>query len=438
MKKFSNLIIALLVMFGIAACSDDNNSSLNNPSITDNEIIENYEFTARIGETKENTLTFTNPYNMASSLYVSFQLNNNYSLSNSSIEIDRTKSTCLFRDNINNSIEQVLQIGQSCTVVYNYTPSKIDTELLEVSIDYMGDMKAVCPTPNYRPTYQQILARQKFITKNIYHYAEDNSGNKSPKYINIDIPADVMINDYNNENSDIIPSYSKDFTLLAKQGEYTLESYNIYNITSNNDNCSIINNTLNVYNNNGCSLKATINSSYSGMIIKFIPKLQENPYYNVSINSNPKYLYYVMAGNAGSPLWIEYFATRQYEETDFRVGILRSGESISNYEITDINSDNISKFRVTGTKHYSCTVDDVNKTISIPQGENFCLWTVAIADTSESGEFNAQLKTTLNNTIKNYNLNGYIDTMTMEQYLNTVCQNVHQQPNQQSYKKLYK
>ncbi len=204
-------------------------------------------------------------------------------------------------------------------------------------------------------------------------------------------------------------------------------------LTSNDDKCSISNDaypkTLTVKNDNGCSLKVKANSYISP--IKFTPKQEGNPYYNVNIEINAKYYYNILdATNYIKTFQPEYYATSS-GNTDFYAGILKNGEKITSYEITGTNKD---KFKVAGTMHNSCTVTDTE--ISIPEGQENCFFTVELADISKSGNYIAELNTTLKTgATQTYNINGTVSLLTIQDVLQNYCkENTQQKENNNQYK----
>lgn len=431
MKKLKNLTFACLLILGLAACADDDKSSDNPPSYDDPTIIINDNHTAKINESAEKTITFTNPFASSAELYAYFNSYNSY---NSKITIDKAKSTCNFKTNpdgtISSDISHTLPVGESCTLVYSFAPTKLDTELLELNVNYSADIKSICPTPDTVPTYEQVMNSSRYEEWYIYNYAEDSNGNKSPEYINIEIPAEYSVSG-NISNLNLV-SYEKDFNLPAKKGDYT---FNIYGatLTSNDDKCSISNDTypktLTVKNDSGCSLKVKANSYISP--IKFTPKQEGNPYYNVNIEINAKYYYNILdATNYIKTFQPEYYATSS-GNTDFYAGILKNGEKITSYEITGTNKD---KFKVAGTMHNSCTVTDTE--ISIPEGQENCFFTVELADISKSGNYIAELNTTLKTgATQTYNINGTVSLLTIQDVLQNYCkENTQQKENNNQYK----
>ncbi len=431
MKKLKNLTFACLLILGLAACADDDKSSDNPPSYDDPTIIINDNHTAKINESAEKTITFTNPFASSAELYAYFNSYNSY---NSKITIDKAKSTCNFKTNpdgtISSDISHTLPVGESCTLVYSFAPTKLDTELLELNVNYSADIKSICPTPDTVPTYEQVMNSSRYEEWYIYNYAEDSNGNKSPEYINVKIPAEYSVSG-NISNLNLV-SYEKDFNLPAKKGDYT---FNIYGatLTSNDDKCSISNDaypkTLTVKNDNGCSLKVKANSYISP--IKFTPKQEGNPYYNVNIEINAKYYYNILdATNYIKTFQPEYYATSS-GNTDFYAGILKNGEKITSYEITGTNKD---KFKVAGTMHNSCTVTDTE--ISIPEGQENCFFTVELADISKSGNYIAELNTTLKTgATQTYNINGTVSLLTIQDVLQNYCkENTQQKENNNQYK----
>ena len=421
MKKLQNLMFACLLTLGLAACADDNKSSNNPPSYGDPTIIINDNHTAKINQTAEKTITFTNPFVSSAELDVSFNNYNNYNSYNSSITIDKTKSTCNFKTNsdgtTSNDILHTLQAGESCTLVYNFAPTYLNTELLKLRVDYRADIKTICPTPDTVPTYEQVRNSNRYEEWYIYNYAEDSNGNKSPEYINVEIPAEWTVSGSMIDITDFV-SNSQDFNLPAKQGEYLFNIYSGKLESNNNKDCSISNDSYNTYtlsvkNNNGCSLKVTTASS-SMPHIKFSPKQEGNPYYNVNVDLNSKYQYNIVNPNQDySGFSPEYYATQQVENTYFYVGILQNNEKITSYKITGTDAN---KFKVAGTMHNSCTVTDTE--ISIPEGQENCFFTIEITDKTTTAYYSATLNTTLSTgATQNYNIGGIVSLLTILDFM---------------------
>ena len=429
MKKLKNLTFACLLILGLAACADDDKSSSNNPPVIDNSETVTLEFTGEIGKENVNTITFTNPHAVEADLRV------NINSVDSSIKIDTASSTC---DNIVDNtyyytINSKLAAGESCEVKYTFQPTKLDTILLQLQVDYTRTFEAVCPTPDTVPSFEQLLTNNKYVEMNIYNYAVDSNGNKSPEFINIEIPAEWSVSGSMIDITDFV-SNSQDFSLPAKQGEY---SFNIYSgkLDSNNKDCSISNDSYNTYtlsvkNNNGCSLKVTTASS--GMSpIKFSPKQEGNPYYNVNVNINSNYTYNLLSAPYSTTFYPEYFATNLSGNTYFYVALLTNNEKITSYEITGTNKD---KFKVASTKHNGCTVTDTE--ISIPEGQDNCFYTIEITDISKTAEYTAALNTTLSDgATQNYNIEGTVSLLTIEDYLVNYCkQSSQNKENNKQYK----
>ena len=430
MKKLKNLTFACLLILGLAACADDNKSSNNQPSYGDPTIIINDSHTAKINGTAEKTITFTNPYTSSAELDVYF---NNYDSYNSKITIDKTKSTCDFRTNpdgtTSNDILHTLQAGESCTLVYNFAPTNLNTELLELSVDYSADIKTICPTQDTVPTYEQVRNSNRYEEWYIYNYAEDSNGNKSPEYINVEIPAEWSVTGTNAASLNTV-SHTQSFDLPAKQGEYSF--YNLYgaSIQSNNENCSILNNTLTVNGNNGCSLTVTATANYVSPI-KFSPKQEGNPYYNVNVEIKSNYTYNLLSAPYSTTFYPEYIATNLSGDTYIYASVLSNNEKITSYEITGTNKD---KFKVVPTKHNGCTVTGTE--ISIPADKNNCFYTIEITDISKTAEYTAALNTTLSTgTTQTYNINGTVSLLTIEDALLNYCkQSSQNKENNKQYK----
>ena len=427
MKKLKNLTFACLLAFGLAACADDNKSS-NNPPIDNSETV-TLEFTGEIGKENVNTITFTNPHAVEADLEVYINP------TDSTIKIDTVSSTC---DNIVNNynsynVTSKLAAGESCEVKYTYTPAGLDTALLKLNVDYFKSMATICPTPDTVPSYEQVMTRNKYVEMYIYNYAVDSNGNKSPEHINIEIPVEWSVTGSNAAYLNAV-AHTQSFDLPAKQGEY---SFNIYSgkLGSNNKDCSISNDSYNTYtlsvkNNNGCSLKVTTASS--GMSpIKFSPKQEGSPYYNVNVEIKSNYTYNLLSAPYSTTFYPEYIATNLSGDTYIYASVLSNNEKITSYEITGTNKD---KFKVVPTKHNGCTVTGTE--ISIPADKNNCFYTIEITDISKTAEYTAALNTTLSTgTTQTYNINGTVSLLTIEDALLNYCkQSSQNKENNKQYK----
>ena len=408
MKKLQNLIFACLLTLGLAACANDDKSSNAAPIInTDEEVTASFE--AKLNESAENTITFTNPH--LTDAYLDVSIYNN----ESSIEIDKASSTC---DSVTNNygnytIKSRLAAGGSCEIKYTYTPTQFATKALELNIDYNKVYEAVCPTPNYVPSLEQAMTANKYVNMTIYNYAVDSNGTKSPDIINVEINPEWNVSGYLVNYTNPSP-YSQTFNLPAKKGTYYF--YGI-ELTSNDNNCSISGSTLTVNNDNGCSLTLKTSQPYD-TTIPFTPKEEANPYYNVNVNINSNYTYNLLNAPYYNTFEPEHFATNLSGDTYIYAGLLSNNEKITSYEITGTNKD---KFKVASTKHNGCTL--IGKEISIPADQENCFFTVEIADIKESGDFTATLNTTSStNGIQTYNIQGEVSLLTLNDMLLTYCQ----------------
>ena len=424
MKKLKNLTFACLLILGLAACADDNKSS-NNPPIDNSETV-TLEFTGEIGKENVNTITFTNPHAVEADLEVYINP------TDSTIKIDTAGSSC---DNIVNNynsynVTSKLAAGESCEVKYTYTPAGLDTALLKLNVDYFKSMATICPTPDTVPSYEQVITRNKYVEMYIYNYAVDSNGNKSPEHINIEIPAEWSVTGSNAAYLNAV-AHTQSFDLMAKQGEYSFNNPYGASLKSNNENCSILNNTLTVNSNNGCSLTVTATANYVEPPIKFSPKQEGNPYYNVNVDIKSNYTYNLLSAPYSTTFYPEYIATNLSGYTYIYAGVLSNNEKITSYEITGTNKD---KFKVAGTKHNSCTV--TNTEISIPAGKENCLFTIEITDISKTAEYTAALNTTLSTGSTNtYNINGTVSLLTIQYMLQNYCKPPSQnKENNKAYK----
>lgn len=409
MKKLKNLTLACLVVLGIAACADDKSD---NPPVYNSDETVTLEFTGEIGKEAKNTITFTNPHATDATFTASLHRIDN------SIVFDIKNSTCdkvVANDVVLPlNITSKLAAGKSCEITYTYKPTELDTKLLQFYIGYEKTHESICPTADTVPSFDTIMTKDKNVTMNIYNYAKDSKGNKSPEYINVEIPAEYSVSGIT--DLDII-SYTENFKLPAKKGEYKVDVYGASLESDNENNCSISNNILTVKNDNVCSLKVTAKTNNSNSIT-FTPKQEGNPYYHVNVDINSSYSYYVLSpDNQNSSFQPYYSASMLGENTYFDAAMLKKGEKVTSYEITGTDAK---KFKVSGTAHNSCTVTD--KEISLPANKTNCFYTVELVDTSKAGSYNAELKTTLSDkTVRTYKINGTVDLLTIDEILYNYC-----------------
>lgn len=408
MKKLQNLMFACLLTLGLAACANDDKSSNAAPIINTDEEVTAY-FKAKLNESAENTITFTNPHLTDADLDVSI-----YSYE-PSIVIDTVNTTCDNIENINNNytITSRLAAGGSCEIKYTYTPTQFATKALELNIDYNKVYEALCPTPNYVPSLEQAMTANKYVNMTIYNYAVDSNGTKSPDIINVEINPEWNVSGNLMNYTNPAP-YSQTFNLPAKKGTYYFYSIEL---TSNDNNCSISGSTLTVNNDNGCSI--TYSTTIANITsIRFSPKEEANPYYNVNVNINSNYTYELLSAPHYNTFRPEYVATNLSGDTDIYAGLLSNNEKITSYEITGTNKD---KFKVASTKHNGCTVTDTE--ISIPARQENCFFTIELTDASVSGKFSATLNTTSStNGSQTYNIQGEVSLLTLNDMLLTYCQ----------------
>lgn len=425
MKKLKNLTFACLLVLGLAACADDDKSSANNPPVIDNSETVTLEFTGEIGKENVNTITFTNPHAVEADLEVYINP------ADSTIKIDTAGSSC---DNIvsnynSYNVTSKLAVGESCEIKYTYNPTSLDTALIKLNVDYFKSMTAICPTTDTVPSYEQVITRNKYVEMYIYNYAVDSNGNKSPEHINITIPVEWSVTGTNAASLNAV-AHTQSFDLPAKQGEYYISGIYGASIQSNNDNCTITGNMLNVKGSNSCSLTVTATANYVSPI-KFSPKQEGNSYYNVNVDIKSNYTYNLLSAPYSTTFYPEYIATNLSGDTYIYASVLSNNEKITSYEITGTDAD---KFKVARTKHNSCTVTDTE--ISIPEGQQNCFYTIEITDISKTAEYTATLNTTLSDgAAQAYNINGTVSLLTIEDYLVNYCkQSSQNKENNKQYK----
>lgn len=409
MKKLKNLTFACLLILGLAACADDGKSS-NNPPVTDNSETVILEYTGEIGKDNVNTITFTNPHATEADLDATIY---QYTMEGS-VVFDTANTTCdeFVNSNGNYEVRSKLAAGASCEIKYTYKPTELNTKILWIDADYYKTYKALCPTPITIPTLDQLRDYNRYVQMKILNYTVDSKGNKSPKYTNIIIPVEWSAFEIKN---DITLHTSKTATLNIpiKKGAY---SYRIFNsvLTSNNNNCSVSDNILNVYNDNGCYLTISTIEKYISPF-DFISLQPEGEHYNITIDK--KYEYYILNTEHSIPTFYPKYIVNKLNDSDnLIVAVLKKGEKITSYEITGIYAD---KFKVAGTKHNSCIITDTE--IYVPENQQTCFFTIDLKDISIIAEYTATLHTIYNSgTSQIYNIESS-NKYELEQFLQNYC-----------------
>lgn len=249
MKKTRNLLIAGLLLLGVASCSDSQNSSSSSGGLLlENKTILTVDnVTTVIGEASTKTITITNPFNeeVTMDIYGATQ-NSLYS------PVTITNTTCgTLSSGILNANAIKMQANQSCEITLTHTPSTLETIKYSFTAEFKQLPSVICPTPTTVPTLEQVLNSQVFLDYEINYYAQNSNNVKSPAYINVHF-GKVPVS--NGQATADIPA--KPFTIELTEGDvYTINNYmNSWTFTADNTNCSIDGSTITALKTGSCNL----------------------------------------------------------------------------------------------------------------------------------------------------------------------------------------
>lgn len=258
MKKSRNLILAGILLLGVASCGDSKSSSSSGGmAIESKRILTVDNVTTVISEAATKTITITNPFNEEATMDIYGATQN--SLYNSPVTI--TNTTCgTLSNGILNANAIKMQANQSCEITLTHNPTTLETIKYSFTAEFKQLPSVICPTPTTVPTLEQVINSQVFLDYEINYYAENSNNVKSPAYINIHYGKINM-----NENNELIGDVpAKPFTIELTKGDiytYTINNYinSDWTFTADNTNCSISGSTITALNTGSC----TINVGYT-------------------------------------------------------------------------------------------------------------------------------------------------------------------------------
>lgn len=269
MKKTTKILLAGLLVLGIASCSDSNNSSSSLPSDISNTEVTTESLTTVIGETTSKKITLTNPFSTDANLTIYDILVdgvNNVSLSNV-IQIDTDNTTCGTLQYGNSSIHDIpIQANASCDIVYIHTPNALETTKFNLGAEFRSNTD-----------YAQKLYEFEF-----YNYTQDSNGAKSPDIAKVDLGTVVKTN---GQLTAGIPAKPFSFNLtgntytISKSGGYLTN----WTITGDDVNCQVANDTVTVLKTGSCTLNVGYTYNAGGqnyisspILIKLTPQNADN------------------------------------------------------------------------------------------------------------------------------------------------------------------
>lgn len=249
MKKTRNLLLAGLLLFGVASCGDSKNSSSSGGLLLENKTILTVDnVTTVIGQTSTKTITITNPFNEEATMDI-------YGVTFGTINypVIITDTTCgTLSNGMLNATGIKMQANQSCEITLTHAPTTLETIQYSFTAEFRQLESVICPTPTTVPTLEQVLNSQVFLDYEINYYAQNSNNVKSPAYINIHYGKISM-----NENFELTGDVpAKPFTIELTEGDTYTISYNMssWTFTADNINCSIEGSTITALKTGSCTL----------------------------------------------------------------------------------------------------------------------------------------------------------------------------------------
>lgn len=415
-NKFVKIILALLVILSVYACSDkkDNNSSQTTfPPLVNAPIVKNVE--AKIGEPVNQTITLKNPLPSDANITLSINIEDStydyiYQTSSNITNIDYSQCATKGTDGV---ISGTLKAGQECNVTYTFNPTTYENSVMRLYVDYNIDNAILCPTTDAKPTFEQIYNSSKQEEYIINNYALNSNGVKADTIKNVvsnfNYAIDSIIND----------TYTpKSFSInLSKDDTYSvIAPLNGFSFSADNTNCTYSNDTITALADGECTI--TVNhaqqSLTSSSVIGYIRPVVENTEkpvykYNIEINVEQNYS---NADNDGKMFSLMYYLGMPQEFY----------QMISQYSVVAVNTEstysfsgnNTGAFKLVPTKYNGCTV--TADKVTVPAGQTDCYVTVDFASVIP-GSYSATLD--INNT--QYNISG-----TMDYISNLFCTMINQ------------
>lgn len=248
MKKTRNLLLAGILLLGVASCGDSKSSSSSSGGVAFDvrtiQVVDNV--TTKINETTKKTIIITNPFNTEKEMNLYINMVN-------ASPITITSSTCGTFSNGSIIADHVkMQANESCEITYTHTPTTLETIKFSFTVEYRPTQSELCPTPTTIPTIEQALNSQVDYDYEINNYAQNSNNVKSPAYINIHYGKINM-----NENYELIGDIpAKPFTIELTEGDvYTINNYmSSWTFTADNINCSINGSTITALKAGSCTL----------------------------------------------------------------------------------------------------------------------------------------------------------------------------------------
>lgn len=409
-NKFIKPIAAVLLVFSLYACSDKKDENNNNqtfvPPVNNEPIIKNVETV--MGQTSTQTITLKNPLPSDAEIVLNITLNDSTAtfeqnqgyISKNITNVDYSKCATKGTDNV---IKGTLAAGQECNITYTFNPTTFENSEIKLNVDYNADFASICPTPDAKPSLEQIYNSTRQEEYIINNYAVNSNGVKAYDIKKVTFDFNYSI------NSSIQEAFTpKSFSIaLSKDDTYSVSSLaNGLTFEADDKNCTYSGNTITALADGECVIKINYvnsgipltNSTISGYITPTVTNTEKPVYaYNIEINAEQQYDSADSSGYLFSPMYVLGMPLEYYQlQSQYSVAVINSE---STYSIT---GNNAGAFKLSPTKYNGCTV--TADKITVPAGQTDCYVTVDFA-----GIIPGTYSATADINGAQYNVTGIID-----------------------------
>lgn len=408
-NKFIKPVIAVLLIFSLYACNDkknENNSQASVPPVNNEPIIKNVETV--IGQTSNQTITLKNPLTSDAEVVLNITLNDSTTtfeqnqgyISKNITNVDYSKCAAKGTDGI---IRGTLAAGQECDITYTFSPTTFENSEINLTVDYSTDFALICPTPDAKPSIDQITNSSKQEQYIINNYAVNSNGVKA-----YDIKKVTF--DFNYSIDALIKEAftPKSFSIaLSKDDKYSAGSLlNGLTFEADNKNCTFSNNTITALADGDCTI--TVNYTNSGQqltsatISGYLRPVEQNTEkpvyrYDLEVNAEQEYENVDINGQNFSIMYVLGMPLEYYQQ------LYQTYVAVINSESTySITGNNAGAFKLSPTKYNGCTV--TADKITVPEGQTDCYVTAEF-----TGFIPGTYSATADINGTQYNITGMID-----------------------------
>lgn len=409
-NKFIKPVVAVLLIFSLYACNDKKNENNNQaavPPIKNEIIVKNVE--TAIGKSSSQTITLKNPLSDDAEIALDITLNDSTAtydpqsqdfISQNITNIDYSKCAVKETDGV---IRGKLAAGQECDITYTFNPVTFENSEMILLVDYGVNFASLCPTPDSKPSIEQIINSSKQDKYIINNYAVNSNGVKAYDIKKVTFDFNYSIDTFIKET--FTP---KSFSIaLSKDDVYsTVTLQNGLTFKADNKNCTYSNNTITAladgectitvnYTNSGQQLTSTTISGY----LKPAEQNTEKPVYryDLEINAEQDYENVDKNGQNFSIMYVLGMPLEYYQQ------LYQTYVAVINSESTySITGNNAGAFKLSPAKYNGCTVS--SDKITVPEGQTDCYITAEF-----TGYIPGTYSATADINGTQYNITGMID-----------------------------